>query len=218
MKSPIQVSLNGSGEFEIAIGDDKATVGDYLEALEKLGAAAGLTFEVCRKCYRCCRGRIPLTVVDVQWLVRAAGGGQGPRAVLDFVSRYGWVVIEGRVVDVSLRTDGDDFCVFLDRDRGVCTVYPVRPIVCRTYICLRAGPRARTVRSAVINVGMDELVRRLILASRSSGRDLVVHEARDPCLRLNDWPATAFAGKDDPRDVGLKEVLTPEQWSFSTAE
>jgi len=189
-----------------------ATVGDYLAALEGVPALTGWSADSCRACCRCCRGRIPLTVMDLKPLCRATDADRGVKALPAFLGRYGWVAVQGRAVDVTLRTDEDGYCVFLDRSRGLCRVYAARPVVCRTYFCVTVGPVARKLRAALVNAGMDELVRRWLTAALALRTPPVIHEAEEPSLRLADWSPTAFSGRRDPQQVYLRELVSPALW------
>lgn len=210
--APVIIELPGGDGFEVAVTGAGAAVGHYLAALEGVPALTGWSAASCRTCCRCCRGRIPLTAVDLPPLFRATDAGRGVRALSAFLGRYGWVVVRGRAVDVTLRTDEDGYCVFLDRSRGLCRVYAARPVVCRTYFCLPQGPGARKLRAALVNAGMDELVRRWLTAALALRTPPVIHEAEEPSLRLADWPPTAFSGRGDPHRVYLRELVSPALW------
>ncbi|MBC7105248.1 MAG: YkgJ family cysteine cluster protein [Firmicutes bacterium] len=201
-----------AGGFEVRVLAAGATVGHYLAALEEVPALTGWSAASCPTCCRCCRGRIPLTVLDLHPLARASGAGRGPRAPDAFLGRHGWVAVRGRAVDVTLRTGEDGYCVFLDRSRGLCRVYAARPVVCRTYFCVTVGPAARNLRAALVNAGMDELVRRWLAAALALRTPPVIHEAEEPSLRLADWPPGPFAGGRDPRQVPLRELVPPAPW------
>lgn len=213
-RAPVTVELLGGDGFEIAVTGAGATVGHYLAALEGVPALTGWSAAPCRTCCRCCRGRIPLTVVDLKPLFRATDAGRGVKALPAFLARHAWVSVRGRAVDVVLRTDEDGYCVFLDRSGGLCRIYPARPLVCRTYFCLPQGPGARKLRAALVNAGMDELVRRWLAAALALRIPPVVHEAEEPSLRLADWPPTALGGRRDPRRVYLRELVSPALWDL----
>jgi len=87
----------------------------------------GLRFE-CTQCGECCTSRGDYGYVylsDREVAAIAHFLGLLPhefRRRYTFVDEYGWtqVVLDNR-------------CVFLDPERGSCTIYPVRPLQCRTF-------------------------------------------------------------------------------------
>lgn len=85
----------------------------------------GLKFE-CTRCGACCTGAPGYVWVDVETIVQIAGFvGDEPEAFSrKFVRNVG-----GRYSLVE-RPGGD--CIFWEADRG-CTIYPVRPVQCRTW-------------------------------------------------------------------------------------
>lgn len=87
----------------------------------------GLRFE-CTRCGRCCGGApgfVWVTAEETAALARRLGLSEGEfrRTYTRRVDGYGTSLVE---------TDDYD-CVFLDAERGLCTVYEDRPRQCRTY-------------------------------------------------------------------------------------
>ena len=111
------------------------------------------------------------------------------------------VIVSGPVVDIVLRRTRQDNCVFLDPRTRLCTVYAQRPLVCRTFICSPATKRAAQLRELVVNQGEDELVRRWLSEQANQ---------RGP--RIEDYPPSAFTGKNRYGDVLLKELCSPSLW------
>lgn len=204
--------IGGFRGYEIGVVDVRATVGDYLEALEEFLATAHLDKRLnagrgCLGCGSCCRGRIPLTSIDYFHLVRYLTGGDA----VSFFRRFAWVAVNGRVVDITLRRDAAGRCIFLDTAKKTCRIYQVRPLVCRTFTCAPAGRRALKLRSIIINTGEDELVR-VWLAACDRARSRVVHAPQRPRLRRADWRPTPFAGHTCYTQVPLRNVCPPAFW------
>lgn len=194
--------------YDLVITEKKATIQDYLNALNRAFAGMALTRvrspekKECRGCDRCCAERAPLTIIDsfrLSWVTGCA-------SLSDFLSRYGYVAVTGPVVDITLRRLEDGYCIFLDRQTRTCRVYPVRPFVCQTFFCCPATPRALAVREAIVNSGEDELVRRWLKTRR------VVHYADRPRVDPRDWPRTPFTGKWRYDAVRLRTVLSARLW------
>jgi len=222
----IPVKIKNKTGYDIQITDSTATVQDYLDALnyailrEPLARTrAPGKGKKCYGCDLCCGERIPLTLPDAlalsALLAQRAGSSNVQNSsasnfpqLQKFLARYGYVLVEGRAVDITLRLDEDGFCPFLDRKRRLCTVYEARPLVCQTFICCPQTRRARDLRSAIVNTGEDELVRQWLLATTQTGKPPLIHEALEPDLRLEDWKATAFASKINYSQVFLKDICS----------
>lgn len=208
--------------YDLRVIDPAATIGDYLQVMEEAIACLPLSRlwhsvrrgkRECYGCDSCCWERLPLTIIDFFQLQKALiQSSVQVTGINDFLKRYGYVVVEGRVVDISLaRPEGA--CIFLDRASHTCKVYDYRPLVCRTFICCPSTRRAQSLRSILTNKGMDELVR-LWLKEKEQGIELVVHFSRKPAVRERDWPATVFAGHDSYEQIPLRRVLPLSLWQI----
>ncbi len=205
--------LNGEPACDVQITHPGATVQDYLDALNDF---IRKNCPPCNGCTACCWERVPLTYPDVAVFLRDGRFGRQfkgmPSALLSFLQQYGYVYVDGPVVDIGLGFKADGSCIFLDTRQNRCSVYPLRPLVCQTYICRRFTRRARELRSLVVNAGMDELVRRWLLESSRCGRPPLIHEGRHPHPRLQDYPPGAFNGRERFAEVRLKEICPPRLW------
>lgn len=215
------VKISGVLGYDLWVADDMATVQDYLNALNE--AIRRIPFyrsrsnrRRCKGCDRCCAERIPLTWIDVCMLKRALPsngwetGGRGE--VGQIIRRVGYVTVIGPVVDITLRRDEDGCCIFLDRQRRICKVYRFRPLVCQTFICCPSSQRAVKLRETVVNKGEDELVRQWLLEARKLGTAPLYDEGRKPRPNLKDWPPTPFTGKEEYRQILLRDVCSPVLW------
>lgn len=218
--------INGQTGYDLCVLDAKATVRDYLDAVNEYIAEH---CPPCGGCTDCCWERIPLTAQDVAVYLRdgrmrrllGAGrpgkSGGPPPLLLEFLKRFGRVYVDGPVVDIGLARGAGGACIFLDRERGRCSRYHLRPLVCQTYICRPASRRAEELRGRLVNAGMDELVRRWLWESRRAGVRPPVHEARRPRPRLRDYRPGAFGGKDDYAQIHLRDVCPPGLWRELTS-
>ncbi len=198
--------------IDVQIIDDEATVQDYYQALDEYILSG--TFirtranaNSCEGCPICCQERIPLTSIDVLTLKKAMAPEQ---SLNKFLSRYGYVSVEGPVVDIALGRDEAERCLLLDPVIGKCRNYQARPLVCHTYICTILSPRARKLREALINSGMDELVR--LMLAEGQGK-FPVHEAYEPAVNCEDWPENAWSGVEEYSRLKLKDILPDKLWS-----
>ncbi len=88
----------------------------------------GIRFS-CKMCRHCCSGEpgsVFLSEESITAISSHLGIGRG-----EFLEKYTRLVDMGTYYQISLTEDGDYNCVFLT-DEG-CSIYPVRPLQCRTY-------------------------------------------------------------------------------------
>ncbi|MGI9952937.1 YkgJ family cysteine cluster protein [Moorellaceae bacterium AZ2] len=163
---PVEVRpwyVNGKGGYDLIITSPLATVDDYVRAISGVENLNIYKYfrpggGDCRGCPHCCGGRLPVTLRDVLLLREGVRALTGKRINLrDFIINYCKVREIGPALDITLRTDGEGYCIFLSPDDNSCRLYRYRPLVCRTFYCCPATRRARELRSVVINYGEDEL-------------------------------------------------------------
>lgn len=211
----ISVELKRGVGYDVRVTDARATVQDYLDTLnqyieEGIYTRTRSETAMCKGCDCCCHERIPLTLVDVLRLQNAVGEGVGP--ISSTVAKYTHVAAEGPAVDIALAGGVDGQCVFLAEDTGCCQIYNYRPMVCQTYICCPATQRAKTLRSLIVNLGEDELVRYWLDEVEAGRGKLVLHEAYDPAINPQDWSKNVFTGITDYTQIRLKDLCTSELW------
>jgi len=200
-------SFRGRSGYDLVIKDRNLSVQDYIDALNTAISTLNIkrsrrAKENCRGCDHCCAERAPLTSIDFFLLNKFNQGAN----IEDFLRRYTSVIVEGPVVDIILKREEDDRCIFLDRKAKLCLVYNARPFVCQTFICSPATYRALALREAVVNQGEDELVRLWFDAG------MIVHHSQDPFPNRKDWPPNPFTGKKDYGEIPLKEVVPAKLW------
>jgi len=213
------VRINGVNGYDVLVADHAATVGDYLDALnraiEEMPLHRGRARRrACKGCDRCCAERLPLTAIDAEVLRRATWTPN----LSAFLARYGHVLVDGRAVDITLARREDGRCCFLDPANRTCRLYAARPLVCQTFICCPQTKRARRLREVLVNRGEDELVRRWLAEAGAAGREPVIHEGYNPRVRDTDWPATPFADREVYDEIPLREVCPPGIWRELTSE
>jgi Fe-S-cluster containining protein len=105
---------------------------DVLQAGADTWFAGGLRFE-CTQCGNCCTGEPGYVWISIEEVGRLARHLRlDPQDVIDRYCRK----LDGKL---SLRerrnARGDHDCIFLEEQPGrrICTVYPVRPLQCRTW-------------------------------------------------------------------------------------
>lgn len=200
-------NFHGRQGYDLTVKDRNLSVQEYIEALSmaintlniKRSRRAG---ENCQGCDHCCAERAPLTSIDFFTLNKFNRGAD----LEDFLRKYATVIVEGPVVDIILKREGDNKCIFLDRKTKLCLVYDSRPFVCRTFICSPATYRALALREAIVNQGEDELVRLWFDAG------MIIHKALNPFPDRKDWPPNTFTGKKDYNEIPLQEVIPAKLW------
>ncbi|HBT46404.1 MAG TPA: hypothetical protein DEA73_00765 [Peptococcaceae bacterium] len=156
--------VNGKVGYDLVVTSPLATIGDYVRAMGRIenldiyrSYRSGRGD--CRGCPHCCGGRLPLTLRDALGLRDGLQILTGKQLKLrDFITEYCTVQTMGPTLDITLRTDGEGYCIFLSPADHLCRLYPYRPLICRTFYCCPATRRALKLRSAVVNAGEDELV------------------------------------------------------------
>lgn len=203
---------NGVMGIDVCVLSPDAAVSDYLEALDEYILNGELTrlraaANQCEGCEICCGERMPLTSVDAFILKEALA----PDLTLgQFLNRYTYTAVSGRLVDIMLSRDDEDKCLLLQRQDRRCSRYPFRPLVCRTYICAQLSARAKKLRQEITNTGEDELVR-LWVEGYVRGENMI-HEALEADVRPEDWAVSAWTGKQSYGDVKLAEILSAQLW------
>jgi Fe-S-cluster containining protein len=209
-------NINGRKGYDIRILSNTATVQDYLDAINKaienncFYRSRAVSITDCAGCDLCCAERAPLTWVDLCRLREYSGDSSATvQALLD---RFGYVVVDGPVVDIMLKRGQDNRCILLDRKTKLCAAYMFRPLVCQTFICCALSRRAELLREAVVNKGEDELVRQWLWEARASKRNPLIHEGYRAKPDLRDWPSTPFAGRVGYQEVFLKDICPEKLW------
>jgi len=205
--------FKGKMGYNIKVNDPRATLQDYIDAVEMFISGSGCfrsrkpELETCYGCDLCCQERIPVTMVDVFNLT-------GPN-VEEAFKKFLHVYVDRRVVDITMALDGRGKCIFLDNTKGTCTVYNMRPLVCRTFICCPSTGGAKKLREEIVNTGEDELVRSWFLTGEN-GITPIIHEGVSPSPDISDYPPTPFARTRDYNKIRIKDVCSPQTWKRLT--
>ncbi|KYH33121.1 YkgJ family cysteine cluster protein [Neomoorella mulderi] len=208
-QNPVQVrywQVNGKQGYDLRVLSPEASIADYITAVEGLDPSLlyrPYTNGDCLGCDHCCGGRLPLTSIDLHVLQQGLEELTGKRFSLpEMLEEYCQVQVKGRAVDITLRTDAEGYCIFLEPYRRRCRLYKYRPLICRTYFCCPLTRRARVLRETLVNRGEDELVRYW----------LSWQPAVPAGVRRHDWPPTPFAGCLSFAEVPLKSLCSLELW------
>lgn len=199
--------------LDIQVLSEETTVADFCDALDEFilnGKIARLRSktEQCEGCDICCGERMPLTSLDILRLRSALD----PQLSLgDFLNKYCYVSVSCRVVDILLKRDDEDRCIFLNKKTSKCSRYDLRPLVCRIYICTALSGRAERFRQELVNSGEDELVRQWLDCLQRG--EVIFNEADDPDIRPEDWPENAWTNKISYADIRLRDILSPGLWN-----
>ncbi|WP_338823069.1 hypothetical protein MHOCP_13290 [Moorella humiferrea] len=208
-QNPVQVRywrVNGRQGYDLRIVSPKASVADYIAAVEGLDRSLlyrPYTDGDCLGCDHCCGGRLPLTSIDLLILQKGLYELTDKKLSLpQLLTKYCRVRVQGRAVDITLRTDGEGYCIFLEPNLRRCRIYKYRPLICRTYFCCPLTRRAGDLRETIVNRGEDELVRFW----------LSLQNVIPAGVRRHDWGPTPFTGCGDFAEVSLQSLCPPELW------
>lgn len=205
----IKKNIKGQPGYDVHFADREVTVGEYLEAMNDFiesGEVSRLWSEGrrhCRGCDLCCHEPLPVTSIDVMNICQATDTN------ITSVFRYLWVEARRNCIDITLRRGAAESCIFLNPD-GTCSIYNYRPFTCQTYICCQTSARTELLRSSVVNLGMDELIRSSIQVFKRAGGILPVNQSEQAVVRSGDWSPNCFTGKMNYSQVRLREVLTSD--------
>ena len=217
---------SGTG-CDVRITSSQCTVEEYVQALS--GALEHLSLarlwsegRDCLGCDLCCAERIPVTWPDLVRLTRIepevdlAAAGTGFNNTLTSVFRRCFsVYVNGSFADIVLKRTEAGRCIFLSR-KGTCEIYPLRPFVCRTFICCPLSARARRLREVITNAGQDELVRWWLHQVKKGEIYPWFDEADDPCLDTAAWKTNPFSRKTKFSEVLIKDLVSDRLWNTLT--
>lgn len=74
----------------------------------------------CSNCGNCCSNLLPMSAKEV-------------KAIRDYIAKYH--IKECKHIIPVAKAPYDMTCPFRDNTNNVCTIYPVRPEICRQFIC-----------------------------------------------------------------------------------
>lgn len=87
-----------------------------------------------KKCQECCG---PLLVPKIEWQRIEEAGKFVPLASLERVELHTWFKFMGKHNLVAMQPDENMSCRLLMPISGRCTVYPIRPLICRIWGCVK---------------------------------------------------------------------------------
>lgn len=220
MNAKIKVFLtefdDGLFGYDLQVLDEKATVGDYLDAVENF---QNQTMAECYGCDGCCHERVPLMLCDFYFSEYYANGGESLAEWLHQTNAR--LEFFGEAVDLQLARRPDGSCAILDEEKKCCSAHKHRTFACRSHCCLPKSDRAEAIRAVIINSGEDELLRRLLTEIRADGRqDFLPNEERLAAVLLEDYAANGFSklnGKDW-RNALLCDFANDELWQDLLSE
>ncbi|MGI6679531.1 MAG: YkgJ family cysteine cluster protein [Dehalobacterium sp.] len=190
--------------YDLEIINEHATIQDYLHAINDF---QNKYVENCKGCDGCCYERIPLTSIDVLTYL-----GDPDLPLSPFIDQYCQVSGTGPVLDISLRRNPDQSCIFLDREQKCCRRHPQRSFVCQSFVCLPHCEKAGQLRDIILNVGEDDLVHRYLKEAKEKGTAPVIHENNEAAPTLTDYPGNIFTGKKHYQEIRIKDVLPETLW------
>lgn len=201
--------LKGMAGFDLQVKSGNASIQEFLDAMNEFVEKAALprlwppNCSNCYGCNLCCHEPLPVTSIDVENICRALQ--------IDFIEsfKYLWVQVQGNVVDITLKRKKGHNCIFLNQE-GICKIYSARPFLCQSFICSNVPESLNEIRSQIVNQGMDELVRKAIMAFKSRGKAIPVNLGSTRYVNLNDWPRNCFSDKKSYSKILLKNVLSSD--------
>jgi len=201
--------IQGRPGYELNIIDKKASIQDLLDELNLFIEEGNLERcwpagqNNCYGCDLCCHEPLPLTLIDVKNICQIKG-----ISLID-AFKYLWVETQDNVIDITLRRSRGGRCIFLQSD-STCSIYENRPFLCQTYICCHTTPQMEELRSQVVNMGMDELIRASIQEFSLVGRSLPLNRSHNARVDIKDWSRNQFTDKYNYSQILIKNVLTSD--------
>ena len=169
-----------------------ASVNDLLAAFERFCAEKTAS---CYGCVGCCQERVPVTSLDAQMLLQILP--EEERNLSKLCEKLLDIeLFPDGAVDIRLKRDADGCCILMDKENSCCSKHIYRTFACASHYCLSRSAKLDDIRSAVVNQGMDELVRRLYA------------EGLLPEININDYPANSFTEKCSYDDILLYELIS----------
>lgn len=199
--------------YDVEILNENATIQDYLDELNNF---QDRHVESCKGCDGCCWERIPLTSFDVlkyledPIILKELHGCPNPLTA--FIHDYCHVAGHGPVIDIRLKRNPDQSCIFLNREEKCCLRHRSRSLVCQSFVCLPHSEKAGQLRDTLLNIGEDDLVHRYLQEAKAKGADPVVHENNNAAPSLKDYPANIFAGKKHYQEIKIKDAVPENLW------
>lgn len=212
---------------DLRITSPRCTVEEYVQAFSEALEQLPLTRQwsgggKCLGCDLCCAERIPVTWPDLVSLTGAdpagdftAAGIENAERLVSVFRRCFHVYVNGSFVDIVLKRTEAGRCIFLSPE-GTCQIYPLRPFVCRTFICCPLSLRARKLREVIANAGQDELVRWWLHQADRRGIHPWFDEADDPSTDTTAWKANPFSGTTKLSQVLVKDLVSDKLWDSLT--
>jgi Fe-S-cluster containining protein len=209
------LDINELRGYQIEITSDEATVADYLAAVNKFidheeYHRSRNVVTTCEGCPHCCNERIPLTNIDIENLANHPHVGSNP--LKEQIKTWGFVYLEGPSIDISIQRNHQKRCVFLNDKTDKCMVYYNRPLVCQTFICCPVEDSSQELRSIIVNLGEDQLVRDW-LSTHVEGEMMHIDDANEPEIALADWENNLFHQKKSYDEVFLIDLLPRDLWN-----
>lgn len=211
--------------YDLEILHEDATIQDYLDALNQFQENH---ITSCKGCDGCCYERIPLTSIDVHKYLRDAKvinqlnlahhtnqthySPQSQNHLTPFIHLYCHVSGTGPVIDISLKRNPDQSCIFLDREQKICLNHISRSFVCQSFVCLPHSERAGRLRDALLNMGEDDLVHRYLLEAKEKEENLVINENNNSSPSLDDYPGNIFTGNTHYHEIKIKDNIPEALW------
>lgn len=202
--------------YRIKINSEAATVQDYMDAINNFISQNGYhrtrneVINDCEGCRFCCNERIPLTNIDIVNIKKHELIEDDD--LKEIIKNYGFVYLDGPVVDIYLARNSRKNCNFLDEKSYRCRIYTNRPLVCQTFICCPADEDSKKLRESIVNLGEDQLVRDWLI-SHSNGEMMHIDDADEPEISLADWKNNIFHQKENYNEIFIKDIINKELWT-----
>lgn len=199
--------------YNLEILHQDATIQEYLDALNQFQESH---VDTCKGCDGCCFERIPLTSIDVnRYLEEPEILNQirhSKTPLTSFIHSYCHVAGTGPVIDISLKRNPDQSCIFLDQEQKICQTHIFRSFVCQSFVCLPHSEKAGRLRDNILNMGEDDLVHRYLLEATEKEEVPIINENNNAYPCLADYPANIFTGKKHYHEIKIKDIVPENLW------
>ena len=189
--------------YDIRILDDRATLQDYIDALNDF---AQKYLAPCIGCDGCCHERAPLISTDIFIMEKLLPPSKNPAH--NVIENYSDIFIfDDGAIDIPLKRNKNGSCIFLDEKNKYCQNHQTRPFTCNSYFCINKSLVAEDLRNSLINAGEDQLIH-LLWQEEIYGATPILKDK----VNILDYPENGFKNKKSLSEVLIKEIIPHELW------
>lgn len=192
--------------LDLQVLDPSATVADLMDALD---AFAREHLAECKGCDGCCKERAPLIAADIDRLASLLP--PSPYPAHQVCQAFAELSVKRKVSDITLKRNENGACMQLVAKERCCRIWQQRAFVCRSHFCLPRSDKIEELRQDIVNAGINELTR-LLLLEEANGAPPLTRRPLAKLLRPADYEENPQKGLRRYEDILLKETVSPALW------